>query len=633
MSEQRRTLILGTAGHVDHGKTSLVKALTGVDTDRLQEERRRGISIELGFAHAEISDQLRLGIVDVPGHERFVRQMVAGAGGMDLAMLLIAADEGVMPQTREHLDVLQLLGVRSGLVVITKTDLAEPVLIELVRAEIEELVQETFLEGAPVVAVSSTTGEGIEELRERLLEVARTCPRRRLSGDFRLPVDRVFAMPGAGVVVTGTAWQGEVRAGQTLRLMPQQRDLRVREVQSHGRAVEWAGAGERVALSLHGVKREDVGRGDQLVSGPAWEASKLVGIALLAVRDPQLAARIRNRARFHVHHAAREVWGRLDLLEDAPSPGSPALARLILEGPIVARPGDRLVLRTWSPMLTVAGATVLEPWVPKGERRAHTLQRLRKEQEHGSERWPFARLAHAGLSGLRRGDFLASLGMLGQARSDAEALVENEIQRGKILGLGEVLFDTGALESAATVALQRLRKHQRKEPLTVGVPKEELRQSLGFQGSSAQFSQLLAHWSGVQPIFVRDDRVRADSEKPELSVGDERELRSLEGRIREASPLYEATDDELRSPQLRLLVEAGSVTKLGGRLIAHRAALADLRTRVKTHFERAETLEVAHVKEWTGASRKFVVPLLEWLDAQGVTAFDGKERREGPNAG
>ena len=263
----RRTLILGTAGHVDHGKTTLVRALTGTDTDRLQEEHRRGISIELGFAHLELADDVRVGVVDVPGHERFVRQMVAGAGGMDLAMLLVAADEGVMPQTREHFDVLRLLNVRTGLIVLTKTDLADPDLREVVREEVMDLVEGSFLEDAPVVDVSAETGAGLDELKSVLLDLARSAPEKGRSGDFRVPIDRVFAMPGAGVVITGTAWSGAVKVGDSLRLLPEDRSVRVREVQSHGENVNEAFAGARVALALNGAKKDEVARGDALVSG------------------------------------------------------------------------------------------------------------------------------------------------------------------------------------------------------------------------------------------------------------------------------------------------------------------------------------------------------------------------------
>jgi selenocysteine-specific elongation factor len=626
-----RTLVLGTAGHVDHGKTSLVRALTGIDTDRLEEEQRRGISIELGFAHLELDGDLRLGIVDVPGHERFVRQMVAGAGGMDLAMLLVAADEGVMPQTREHLDVLRLLGVSSGLVVLTKIDLADPDLVEVVEVEVEELVAETFLAGAPIVRVSSTTGQGLDLLRATLAEVARRAPQRSRAGDFRLPVDRVFVLSGTGVVVTGTAWSGSVATGDTLRLLPQGIDVRVRDVQSHGRTVERAGAGERVALSLHGVKKDDLQRGDQLVGGKAWQASTLVGVRVRAVDDPDLAARMRPRARVHVHHAAREVLGRLDLLEGegALAPGESRLARLVLEEPIVARPGDRLVLRTYSPMVTAAGGVVIEPHARKGERRAHTLRWLRALHEGDLLDWALA--APSGTRSGRTGsEALARLALCGLDAEAAHAAIETAIGAARFVRIGDRLFATSLLTELAHRALALVRAHQDSQPMTTGLPREELRQTLGFDAGAHVFAQVLDQWATQLPLFVRGDRVRADQAEPQLDDHQQEELARFEARVREAEPLFEATDADLREPALRLLTESGRAVRLEGRLFAHRHHLDRLIGQVASHFASQPSLDIADVKEWTGASRKFVVPLLEWLDRQEVTRFEGGQRRRGP---
>jgi selenocysteine-specific elongation factor len=629
---QARTFILGTAGHVDHGKTTLVKALTGTDTDRLSEEHQRGISIELGFARLDLGDDLVLGIVDVPGHERFVRQMVSGAGGMDLAMLLVAADEGVMPQTREHLDVLKLLGVARGLVVLTRMDLADAELAEVVAEEVRELVTGTFLEGAPILKVSATAGTGLEELRAALRDLALACPARPGSGDFRLPIDRVFVLAGTGTVVTGTAWSGTVRPGDELRLLPVERRVRVRSVHNHDREVSEATAGSRVALALHPVKREEVDRGMQLVSGTAWSSSKRLGVEITAVEDPELAAWIKPRARFHVHHAAREVLGRLDLLgeEKQLSAGATTLARLVLEEELIARPGDRFVLRSYSPMHTVAGGRVLEPSLQAGERRERIRQRLEQRSHEPAEAWALP--GPGDLAGRRFEECTGRLGMLGLDADAARRRIDDEESAGHLARVGELLFHRDALETLADRILRHLRKVQAARPLSTGLPKEELRGAVGFASGAGDFTRLLTTLARSQPIFVLGDRVRADRERPEVDEKTRAELVEFEERIRAATPLYEATDAELEGPLLRLLISEGRAAKLSGRLVAHQDLLEDLRQKVRAHFEAADELEISHMREWTQASRKFVVPLMEWLDAEDLTRFDGSVRRAGPAA-
>lgn len=625
-----RTLILGTAGHVDHGKTTLVRALTGVDTDRLDEEHRRGISIELGFAHLDLTEDLRLGIVDVPGHERFVRQMVAGAGGMDLALLLVAADEGVMPQTREHFDVLRLLGVPAGLVVLTKIDMADPDLADVVEEEVKDLVAGSFLEGAPIVRVSGQTGEGVDALKETLIGVAREAPLRTRDGAFRLPVDRVFVLAGTGVVVTGTAWSGTVAPGDTLRLMPRGTDVRVRDVQSHGQAVERAGAGERIALSLHGVKKDDLERGDVVVTPGPWSASTVLGVRLTAVDDPELAPRMKTRARVHVHHAARGVIGRLDPLEgDGPfEPGESRRVRLILEEPLIARPGDHLVVRTYSPMITAAGGRVLDPQVPKGERRARTLDRLVALEDGGPDAWAFA--ATDPTWGLAEAEVRARLAVLGHDDTGAKNMIAAREKDGVAVRVGDRVIDAAAFDAGAARALARLREHQKASPMTVGLPREELRQFLGHPGNAAEFARVLQAWSARHPLFVRSDRVRVDTPEPPLDDAQKEAVAAMEERVRAADPLFEASDADFDQPALRLLVDSGRVVRLEGRLLAHRENLDTLARRVGEHFAQEDALEIGHVKEWTGASRKFVVPLLEWMDRAEVTRFEHGARRRGP---
>ncbi|MBM4130557.1 selenocysteine-specific translation elongation factor, partial [bacterium] len=364
MTDPVRHFILGAAGHVDHGKTALVTALTGTNTDRLKEEQERGISIELGFAELDLGDGVHLGVVDMPGHERFVKQMVSGAGGVDLAFLVIAADEGVMPQTIEHLEILDALRVRSGVVVVTKTDMVDADFVGVVREEAADLVKGTFLAGRPIVAVSAHAGTGLDELRAALKREALALPRRAEQGLFRLPVDRVFTMPGAGVVVTGTCWSGAVVEGDKLLVEPGALPVRVREVQVHSRPAARGASGQRLALALHGVKREDVERGLQVVAPRAAAATRRLDVRVDLMKHCRRA--VKNRQRLHVHHAGREVLGRIVLLDaaelggEAPGAARTALAQLHLEDDLVAAHGDRLVLRFYSPLVSVAGGVVLD---------------------------------------------------------------------------------------------------------------------------------------------------------------------------------------------------------------------------------------------------------------------------------
>ncbi|MEP6622536.1 MAG: selenocysteine-specific translation elongation factor, partial [bacterium] len=355
-------MILGTAGHIDHGKTSLVRALTGVDTDRLPEEKRRGITIELGFAPLSLDGVGQVGIVDVPGHEAFVRTMVAGATGIDFALLVVAADAGVMPQTREHLAILSLLGVRGGVVAITKRDLVDEEWLSLVHDDVASAIAGTSLEGAVVVPVSSTTGEGLDALRVALAGAAQAVPRRSSLDLFRLPIDRAFTMKGTGTVVTGTVWSGSLARDAAIRLLPADVVVRVRGLQSHGRAVDVVHAGDRAAISLAGVALDDIHRGNVLVQGDAWKTGRVLRAQLELSEGLDVTLGPRSRVRLHL--GTSEVGARLVVREGALAPGARVSSRIVLDEPIVARAGDRFVLRMASPVATLGGGVVTDPFAP-----------------------------------------------------------------------------------------------------------------------------------------------------------------------------------------------------------------------------------------------------------------------------
>ncbi len=622
-----RHLVLGTAGHVDHGKTALVKALTGVDTDRLPEEQLRGISIELGFAELALGPDLVLGVVDVPGHERFVRQMVAGAGGVDLAMLVVAADEGVKPQTVEHLEVLVQLGVVGGVVALTKADLVDAELAAVAAEEVRDLVRGTFLEGRPVVPVSAVTGQGLDELRAGLRAEALAAPARPRSGPFRLPVDRVFSLPGVGVIVTGTCWSGETGPGDILQAEPAGLRVRVREVQAHGSVVPRGGSGQRLALALHGVKREDLARGDQIVTpGAVAPVDRLdARVRLTAHWEGTLT----HRQRLHVHHAGREVLGRVSLLahDGLGGAGAPrdGLAQLLLEEPVVALPGDRFVLRFYSPVTTIAGGVVLGAGVPKRRRRDAEAIAALEVLERGDPAAVFRQaLREAAAAGLP----LAGAGALA---ADPEAVVVGErVYHAEFVA--RLCADVGAL----------LAEYARRFPLRLGIPREEARRRVRFPGGRGEWGALLEGLGPRGGWVVVDDRLAPGPDGPPLSPALAAALAAREAALREAGlqwPGLEAFREALAGAAvpgaaeeefLRHLVDHDRAVQVGSDYFVHVEPYRELVARVRAHFRAEAELSFARFRELTGLSRKLGIPMLEHLDQAGWTARAGDSRRAGP---
>jgi selenocysteine-specific elongation factor len=620
-----RHYILGTAGHVDHGKTELVRALTGHDTDRLKEEKERGISIELGFAPLPLDDDTFLGIIDVPGHERFVKHMVAGAGGIDMAMLLVAADEGVMPQTEEHMEVLKSLGVAHGLVVVSKYDLAASDTMELLRDEIAALTKGTFLDGAPVVPTSARTGHGIDELKEVLRRLARGIDERDATGPFRVAVDRVFHRKGIGVVITGSGYSGSVSIGDALELLPSGRAVRVRDLQSFGQRRSSGRAGERLALALQGVKLEEVSRGDILASPGAFRPSSTLDVRL-ELAD-YFAFEVRNRERVRVHHGAREVMGRVILLDtEALRAGAAALVQIALENPLVAAPKDHFVVRKYSPPRVIGGGRVIDPH-PERHRRfdEHALGHLRLKEAGDPEDVLDAAVARAGLSGLSRADADADLS---RALSGA----------GRITEVGGRWFARSTIETLAESVDDIVSEYLARNPLRWGIDKEELRQRCGFPHGSQVFSGMLEELARVRPVFVRGNRVRNGAEDMVMDDATEAQLAALEDQVRSAGAAF-ATVAELEArwsgrerfhDALQLLKDRGSVVDVGPAGVIHRASIDRCVDVMRGIFAVAEELSVGDLKESLGLSRKHAIPLLEWFDAARVTLRVGNARVKGP---
>jgi selenocysteine-specific elongation factor len=619
-----RHFILGTAGHVDHGKTELVRALTGHDTDRLKEEKERGISIELGFAPLALAGDVFLGIVDVPGHERFVRQMVAGAGGIDMAMLLIAADEGVMPQTREHVEVLRSLGIRHAVVVISKSDLATDEMLTLVREEIAALAHGTFLESAPVVAVSARSGAGLDILRETLLRLAHALEVRASDGPFRLAVDRVFHQKGIGVVVTGSCYSGRVRAGDELDLLPAQQRVRVREVQSFGARRAEGLAGERLALALQGVRLEEIQRGDMLATPGRFAVTQILDVRVtLAAED---AAALANRERIRIHHGAREVLGRVILFErDELGAGESGLAQLRLEQPIVADADDRVVIRSYSPAHVKGGAVVIDPRAQAHRRSdADAIGRLR----HREEGDPADVLARA----------LERAGAAGLAESDADAALSAAlVSRGEARVLAGRVYHRDVLARLADAIVEMVKAHIHRHPLQWGIDKEELRRRIEFPHGVGAFNRVIEALAGTHPIFVRGSRVRVGSPDMALSPELERAVGRLRDSIVEHGVAF-ASRDELGAGWSARESFADAVTVLKGRGEAveiddgliHPAALDRGVEVLRAWFAGRTELAVGDLKDALGVTRKHAIPLLEFFDRHGFTVRRGNARVAGP---
>jgi len=483
------SIIIGTAGHIDHGKSALVRALTGTDPDRLPEEKKRGITIDLGFADLEIDD-LRLGFVDVPGHERFVKNMLAGAHGIDVLALVIAADEGVMPQTIEHFDICRLLGVNKGVVVITKTDLVDEEMLLLVQEDARELVAGSFLDGAPIVPVSSRTGAGLERLRSTLKTIADEVPPKSSDLVTRLPIDRAFSMKGFGAVVTGTLISGEIAEGAALDLLPKGISVRVRGAQVHGKAVEKARAGQRTAVNLAGVDVEQLERGMVLTEPKTLHPTQIMDARIDVLANASRGVRSRSRIRLHI--GATEVLGRVRVLDQPAeiSPGHSALAQLRLEVPIVAVHNDRFIIRSYSPAETIAGGVVLDPLASKhrGKEIEKTRQRLNRLLSTSATEKLAAFVESSSLRGLRIEDLVAATGWKREVVTQINSQAQKE---GTIVEAGGILLFRESFERLSRNVLNELESYHKREPLARGMLRETLREKVFAHSHPELFSGVL----------------------------------------------------------------------------------------------------------------------------------------------
>jgi len=637
MAGLSRGLILGTAGHIDHGKTTLVKALTGTDTDRLKEEKERGITIELGFAHLDLPNGKRLGIVDVPGHERFVKNMVAGAMGMDIMALVVAADEGVMPQTKEHLEICQLLGVSHGVIVLTKKDMVDEEWLELVKEDLKDFVKNTFLEGAPVVAVSSTTGEGIDELINILSELTKDIEPKSPSGPYRLPIDRIFTVKGFGTVVTGTSISGVIHIGDEVLIYPKGISSRIRGIQTHGSEATEAHPGMRTALNLQSVYKEDLERGDVLATPGSLRPSYLLDLHLIYLESAKRPLKYRSPVRFHTGTA--EVIGRILLPGDEIEPGFEGYVQIKLERPVAVLPGDHYVLRSYSPIHTIGGGRIINP-VPR--KRKRTRPDLWRELESLAKAGPAERillhLKGAGHRGLTIDEISVRTGLYGKG-------LEKELS--KLLGKKAVIkleseglryVHSEIFDNLKQELLDILAEFHSKNPLVKGLSKEELRSKLlSGRVDPKLFHKALNELVSTGKISQDRDTVRLSTHKVALAEDQEKLRSSLEDIFLKAGlkpPSIEEAlkkvsgDHEVAKEIIALLIEEGSLVRLKDDLLFHKKALDKAEKMVVGHIKKHGELTVSDFRDLSGGlTRKYMIPILEYLDNKRVTIRVGDKRQ------
>lgn len=636
----KQSVVVGTAGHIDHGKSALVHAITGTDPDRLKEEKARGITIDLGFAHTEV-EGVNLAFVDVPGHERFVKNMLAGVGGIDLVVLVIAADESVMPQTREHFEICRLLRVPAGLVVLSKTDLVDNETLELVRLEARDLVAGSFLEGAPIIPVSARSGTGMEELKRALVSVGTAARDRRAAVAVRLPIDRVFSMKGFGTVVTGTLTCGRVETDRELTVLPGGRSVKVRGLQVHGERRTEAVAGERVAVNLGGLEVTDVARGQNLVTPGAFAETRVADAAVEVLDD---AKPLRHGARVRFHQGTVEAIGRVSIIGPVADPvpsGDRGFVRLRLEVPVVLARGDRYILRAYSPPATIAGGVILDPVPPRSRIRTNSaitrmgaldIDASRIDSGNSALRAAAALVAEAGPAAL---PLSALVWRVGVDPGDTDALVRELVATDAAILTTDVLVSPIVLRTLTAALVDALTAHHSANPLSEGMPREELRAQLFRRGHAVVFERALEELAAAGRIVLRD-RVALATHRVALSPEEERARSAVEDAFRRAGltpPDVAALAAELGFPSatvdrvLKLLQRQRVLVRVDT-LVFHEDALRNLKLEIVSLKKAAgvSKIDVPAFKERFGVTRKFAIPLLEYLDRERVTRRAGDSR-------
>ena len=631
-----KQIILGTAGHIDHGKTSLIKALTGIDTDRLKEEKLRGITIELGFAWLDLPSGQRVGIVDVPGHEKFVKNMVAGASGIDLVALIIAADEGVMPQTKEHLDICELLNVKHGLVVLTKADMVDEEWLEMVSEDVREFLEDTFLEGAPVLPVSSLTGQGVPELIQALETLCQAVPERPSSGLFRLPVDRVFTMRGFGTVVTGSLVSGRVRVGETVMVYPSGIQSKVRGIQVHGRAVDQAATSMRTAINFQGIERDAIARGDVVGGVGALKPSYMVD-ALLAYL-PSNEKSLKNRTKIRFHTGTSEILGYAILLNrDELPPGETAIVQFRLDAPVVVVKDDRYVIRSYSPIRTIGGGQILDPIPGKHKRfRDSLVTGLMDLAEAPPEEVITYHVKESATSGTRLGELLLRTNL-------SEKKLKNHLQ--DLLSQKTIVqveretpkFIHGSVfDDLIQKVVKILKGYHTSYPLKAGMSRQGLLSKLSPSVDSRLFNLVIQDLAKRDQVVQDREVIRLAEHKVALKADQMDVRQKIEKAYLESGlepPYFRDLMTSLGQNSARtkdlleLMLEEGTLIKVKEDLFFHKRVIDDLKKGLVSYLKANGEITTPQFKEMTGVSRKYTIPLIEFFDASKVTIRIGDIRR------
>jgi len=627
-------VILGTAGHIDHGKTALVKALTGVDTDRLKEEKERGITIELGFTFLDLPSGIRLGIIDVPGHERFVKHMVAGVWGIDLVALIIAADEGVMPQTKEHLDICKLLKVKKGLIVLTKIDLVERDLLELVREEVTDIAKDTFLKDAPILAVSSLTGEGIPQLISTLDHLSREVKGRSSDGLFRLPIDRIFVMKGFGTVVTGTIVSGKLSLGETVEILPSGLEGKVRNLQVYNQPMEEATAGERAAVNLQGIETSAIERGDVLVHPKTLTPTSLLDVYLEYLSIAPRPLKHRTQQRFHM--GTSSTTASIFLLDrEELAPGEEGFAQLRLERSVVSFPQDRFVIRGSGAIQTLGGGVVLDTHPIKHRRYSPpVINDLILLKDGSSEQAINQYILRSGIAGISFGDLLNRVAM---PPNEIQTILRKMIERGDILLVDPEklkVIENSQYQRLKEMTLIQLREFHQRFPMRIGLAKEEVRTKLPVELDMKLFQILINGLIQSKEVVLERDKLKLHGHQ--ISSADEKGLVKrveeaiLRGKLQPPSPkeLSEewSEEEERVLAVFEYLAHEGMLVKIKSGMYFHRIHFENLKGELINFLKSHKEITTSQFKELTGASRKYVIPLIEYFDQMKLTLRLGEKR-------
>lgn len=631
-----KQIILGTAGHIDHGKTSLVRAVTGIDTDRLKEEKLRGITIELGFASLDLPEGRHVGIVDVPGHEKFVKHMVAGATGIDIVVMVIAADEGIMPQTREHMEICSLLGIQYGFVALTKIDMVEPEWLDLVTEEVRDFTQGTFLEGAPIVPVSSITGEGIADFIKALDALCRKVPDRSNSGIFRLPVDRVFTMRGFGTVITGTLISGCIRTGDPVMIYPSKITSKVRGIQAHNQTVEQAASGMRTAINFQGLEKAVINRGDVLSTPESLFPSFMVDILLEYLPgNPKV---LKNRTRVRFHSGTSEILGNVILLNaDELQPGQSAPAQIRLDAPITVVKDDRFVIRSYSPVRTIGGGRVINPIPAKHKRfQPDVVEGLKHLLEADFESVVAYQTETCGVKGVSFNELRI---MTNLPEKRLQQMLHGLLSRQALIQVEKdppTYIHRRAYDQLKQDALGCLEAYHEANPLKAGMSKEELKSKLPPFLGPKLYNLLLGQTSKEGAIVAEEDLIRLTAHRISL----EEDQADIRNRILDAyrksglqPPYFNDLCDQMNISEnrakevLMLLVKEGTIVKIKEDLYFDAGAVDALKEKLVSFLTENGEIATPQFKEMTGVSRKFVIPLIEYFDSKNVTIRIGDIRK------